>query len=77
MHVTIVICEGEQSIYLTEECRLQKGKDTDKMDGAARDELDGDKLVVLAIERLTRTPTEIKCTLGHKPNISNENHPGV
>lgn len=74
MHVTVVICEGEQSIYLTEVCRLQ-GKEakieTKWMASAATDELDGDKRVVVAIWRLTRTHTEIKCPLGHKSNIPN------
>lgn len=71
MHVTVAICEGEQSIYLTEVCRLHDREakiQTKWMASAATDELDGDKLVAVATQRLTRTHTEIKCMMGHKSN---------
>lgn len=74
LDVTVVICEGEQSIYLTEVWRLHDKEakiQTKWMASAATDELDGDKLVDVAIQRFTRTHTEIKCTLGHKSNIPN------
>lgn len=62
LHAAVVICEREQSIYLTEVRRLHDKEakiQREWMESVATDEVEDDKLVVVAIQRLTRTQMHV------------------